>query len=560
MKRLIFTLSVFSLAGTVFGQNLAVTSLQAPVSGCELSANESIFVTVWNAGPGPHGGTYTVNYSLNSGPVVTASNSTTLLNNAVYNFTFPVPEDFSDCQVHDLKVWVDSGLDPVPGNDTLWATVTSDCPSIPGNIWGNSVICEGINNDSVFVSGQNGAIIAWESSPDGVSWTNHPTTNDFYNYVNLPGATIFRVIVDSPFGYCGPDTSNWFTLIANEQSDAGTLPADFDICDNGNSGFVYTTGYNGNIVDWNLSSNFGGSWIPLSQYNDTVWFNNLLNTTQYQVIVKNGVCPPDTSAYINLSLIPGTSPGTISGPGVVCNLENADSLVACCGNGTVVGWNVSTDSGATWQPTLETDSVFAFASLANETWFQAIWQFGTCPQETAQHNLIVLPVIQYETPDTTISEGDVINLEVVGGASWLWWPDQFIDDVTSNTPIVNPDSDITYWCEVTSIEGCKDTIRIIVTVNPDLTTLVIPNLFTPNADGHNDMWQIGNIESFTNNELIIFNAYGQVVYSAAPYNNEWAGTFNSSPLPDGTYFYQLELNEMGYEEPLKGVVTIAGSE
>jgi gliding motility-associated-like protein len=560
MKKTLFLFTSILISSFSYSQDLSVTSISTPSDACQLTNSESIFVFVWNSGPGSHGGLFSVNYSLNNGPTVTATSATTIAFNAVFNFTFPIPEDFSACQLHNLKIWVESGLDSNPANDTLFTTVISDCPAVPGTISGPANICEGINDDTLFLNGYTGNVLAWESSPDGIAWTNYPTTNDFYNFTNLPATTIWRAIVDSPFGICGADTTNWFTVSADQQSDAGVLPADFNICDNGNSGWVYTSGFTGSILDWNLSTNFGGSWIPLSSPSDSLAFSNLLNTTQYQVIVQNGVCPPDTSAMINLTLIQGSSAGTISGPSVVCNFENNDSLVACCGNGTVIAWNVSLDNGITWQPTTDVDSVFEFSNLSSNVLLQAVWQFGSCPIDTANYPLTVLPVITVITPDTTINEGDVINLNVCCGQSYLWWPIQFLDDANSQTPIVDPNVDITYFVQVTSVQGCKDTARVNITVLPDLTTLEIPNLLTPNSDGFNDFWEIGNIQAYAKNELTIFNIYGQVVYEAAPYNNDWAGTFEGKNLPDGTYFYLFQLNDPLFVEPIQGTLTLTAGE
>ncbi|MFK8004943.1 MAG: gliding motility-associated C-terminal domain-containing protein [Saprospiraceae bacterium] len=73
----------------------------------------------------------------------------------------------------------------------------------------------------------------------------------------------------------------------------------------------------------------------------------------------------------------------------------------------------------------------------------------------------------------------------------------------------------------------------------------IPNAISPNGDGVNDYFIIPDLESNPDlkNELIIFDRFGQVVYSASPYRNDWDGIFESTlgPLPEGTYFYMLEI-------------------
>src|SRR5690606_27668030 len=103
-------------------------------------------------------------------------------------------------------------------------------------------------------------------------------------------------------------------------------------------------------------------------------------------------CPPDTSALITLTLIQGTVAGAISGANVVCNYENNETLVASGGNGQVIEWYTSVDSGATWLPTSTPDSSYSFSSILQNTWFAAEWQFGNCPAETTVWPITVLPV------------------------------------------------------------------------------------------------------------------------------------------------------------------------
>jgi large repetitive protein len=73
--------------------------------------------------------------------------------------------------------------------------------------------------------------------------------------------------------------------------------------------------------------------------------------------------------------------------------------------------------------------------------------------------------------------------------------------------------------------------------------LNIPNAITPNDDGKNDRWIIDGLEDYKENELVIFNRWGDVLYKVKSYQNDWEGNnLSGSPLPDGTYYYVLRLN------------------
>jgi gliding motility-associated-like protein len=65
---------------------------------------------------------------------------------------------------------------------------------------------------------------------------------------------------------------------------------------------------------------------------------------------------------------------------------------------------------------------------------------------------------------------------------------------------------------------------------------------SPNGDGLNDRFIINNLVDYPNHELFIFNRWGVQVFRSKNYLNDWEGTFNGNPLPDGTYFYHLEMN------------------
>ncbi|MCR9287245.1 MAG: carboxypeptidase regulatory-like domain-containing protein [Bacteroidetes bacterium] len=70
--------------------------------------------------------------------------------------------------------------------------------------------------------------------------------------------------------------------------------------------------------------------------------------------------------------------------------------------------------------------------------------------------------------------------------------------------------------------------------------------FSPNNDGVNDGFVIAGIEKYPNNELLIFNRWGEKVYQKNNYSNgEWEGTYDNLNLPDGTYFYLLKYGTNG---------------
>ena len=92
------------------------------------------------------------------------------------------------------------------------------------------------------------------------------------------------------------------------------------------------------------------------------------------------------------------------------------------------------------------------------------------------------------------------------------------------------------------------------TVEATETSLIIPNVFTPNGDGINDVWNIKTIEAFPQCTVSVFERNGSLIFQSKGYGQPWDGTYKGSPIPTGTYYYVIApANGL---RPLSGSVTI----
>lgn len=154
--------------------------------------------------------------------------------------------------------------------------------------------------------------------------------------------------------------------------------------------------------------------------------------------------------------------------------------------------------------------------------------------------------------DVTIIQGQTVELRGTGGETYLWEPAEGLSDPNVARPIASPEVTTTYTLTVTTAEGCVATDEVTVTVTP---AIAIPNAFSPNRDGVNEIWELGNIESYPNARVQIFNRWGNMVYSNnTGYNIPWDGTFDGKDLPVATYYYIIYLDRA--EKPISGNVTI----
>ena len=89
----------------------------------------------------------------------------------------------------------------------------------------------------------------------------------------------------------------------------------------------------------------------------------------------------------------------------------------------------------------------------------------------------------------------------------------------------------------------------------------VPNGVSPNGDGLNDFFEIQHIGFFPENELVIFNRWGDIIYQASPYLNDWFGqnentkfVLRGDKVVDGSYFYILKLGDGS--EPMNGFIEV----
>ena len=160
--------------------------------------------------------------------------------------------------------------------------------------------------------------------------------------------------------------------------------------------------------------------------------------------------------------------------------------------------------------------------------------------------------------DRTVIAGETVQL---GGAptsnqpssTYLWSPSDGLSDPGVANPLATPEVSTTYQVNVTTLTGCAgvDTVRIEV-----LPGFEYPSGFTPNNDGTNDVWNLDFISDYPDAVVTIFNRWGQQLYQSVGYTDPWDGTFEGEPIPVGTYYFIIELNDETFTEPLSGPITI----
>jgi gliding motility-associated-like protein len=121
---------------------------------------------------------------------------------------------------------------------------------------------------------------------------------------------------------------------------------------------------------------------------------------------------------------------------------------------------------------------------------------------------------------------------------YQWSPPTYLNDSKILQPIVKPAETTTYQLMVTDPNsGCVAIDNVTVHVDLDIK---IPNTFSPNGDGVNDLWQIQGLLGSSDADITVFNRNGQQVYYSKGYPKAWDGKLKNTNLPSGMYYYTID--------------------
>ena len=117
-----------------------------------------------------------------------------------------------------------------------------------------------------------------------------------------------------------------------------------------------------------------------------------------------------------------------------------------------------------------------------------------------------------------------------------------------------------YRIRVTDAAGCSTDTTVLVAENSPTgicNDIFIPNAFTPNNDGRNDVFTISSSPGFKDMSIQVFNRWGSLVHQSKGGNSGWDGTYKGAQQPAGVYIYAISYTDaLGEKKSMKGSLTL----
>lgn len=379
----------------------------------------------------------------------------------------------------------------------------------------------------------------WDFGDGNIQTTNSPNANHIYTSW---GNFLPRVIMQDPSGCIiplpGPDTI--FVTGANAKFGL----SDSVFCDFGTVNFTDSTTFNDPVTNYQW---FFGDGTTSAQQNPSHTYTTpglytVQLATQTQLGCRDTATKPLVVKIVQRPLI------DIAGDSVVCVGKSLlHSGIFIQPDTSIVSWQWSFPNGNS--SSLQNPPIQFYNAVGNFS-ITTIATNSTGCKDTTRQNIYINPLPTVSMPgQITVQAGFPVTIPATyspNTVSWLWSPAAGLSCTTCPTPDAGPKFDTRYQVYFTDRNGCVNTGAVLLVVICKNSNLFIPNTFSPNGDGSNDIFYPRGKGLERVKTLRIFNRWGEVVFERYnfPVNDPlsgWDGKYkNQSPKAD-VYIWQAEV-------------------
>jgi len=407
-------------------------------------------------------------------------------------------------------------------NAGLLGTYTWSPATYLDTIAGNSVISTPFSNITYTVENTNPNYCLASSSFTIVTIPNEPT-----EFTQVAGICAGQPLAPLPTtsnngipGSWSPEMNNQETTTYVFSPQACAAPATMTIVVTPNTvpsfSLPNSICQNASLGTFPTTSNDGisGSWSPAP---------NNQTTTTYTFTPNPGsgcVLP----ASITINVVENVQP-TFNIQSTYCAGDNIPALPTISQNG----------AAGSWSPAVNNQSTTNYVFTPNP---------GVCAF-TANQVITINPRPNFSLgPDLILCPEDVVQLGVDDAfVSYLW-------NTGATSPSISISSAGTYQLTVTNNFGCQQQDQVAVTYLLGCADLVMPNVFSPNADNVNEQYWYAIPPNIENIEIVIINRWGQTVFINNDPTVFWDGIdqLTGQPSTEGVYFYKISYRRIELQE------------
>lgn len=376
-----------------------------------------------------------------------------------------------------------------------------------------------------------------------------PSGDPGVSYLWSPAASLSNPTISNPIA--SPLQTTTYTLIISTPYCSDTLlqtveVEDLQVTDINDTticfgesltlSFAVTTGTASHIL-WSSSPDFS----TVIAENVTQITVAPQSETHYYLKVDGNVCSIEREIIVGVSQVTIVPPETYR----IC-FEDSIRLSVLASGGQQLNYD--------WQPESEVSSgqgsaqVWVNPSVSLNYNVLVTNEFGC----TAEADVYVIKrvgtfpeTLEANAEPDHIIEGTLSQLSSTyygAGYTYSWTPDRNLVDAHSSNTMASPTETCTYTMTVTDEFGCKMTKDVVIEVEPmqcGEPLVFIPNTFTPNGDGKNDVLYVRSsiLESFV---LRIYNRWGELIFESNSLDKGWDGTFKGKLCEQGVYDYFFE--------------------
>ncbi|MDB5123994.1 MAG: type sorting protein [Mucilaginibacter sp.] len=443
-------------------------------------------------------------------------------------------------------------------SNVITITITP-APATPVPTAANVSVCSGSSATLSVASPRQGITYDWYDSPSKI---NHLFTGP--SYVINPATASATYYVGATSGACASTSLASVTLTVNSVP-ANPLIANnlVAMCSGSSVTLNISNPQPGFTYNWYTASAGGGAVSNSANFSTPALS---ANTVYYAEAVNSSGCasPGRTQASVTVNPAPNVTAQNNS----VCSGSSATLTASTSDNNAVINWYASATGGSV----LYTGSNFTTPALNSTTNYYAEAVDNSSGCASAARTVAAVQILQpLATPVVSVSSTSATSVTfqwnaVPGATGYQVSVDNgqtFIDPSSGSSGLTNMVSglhtDQAVTILVKALGPCQpsaNSAAVTGSAVPLGNIIYVPNAFTPNGDGINDLVRVHS-ESIKSFRFFVYDQWGELLFTSTDQQKGWDGTYKGTNEPAGVYVYYLQAMMIdGQTVNKKGTITL----